>query len=267
MPRSGSFVRGLLVAGGVVLPSIASAQLPGYAPTSGKYRVETQIKIAQSMMGQTQEFDNASKQLLSVVLAGGAPAMDLTIVLDSMSSTSSAPGGAPDVSALLGLKLIGKMAPTGLVTDEKAVDKAGTEPKTPIAQSLKTLFPRLRTGAKVGDSWVDTSTSKANQNGIETTTTTVTTYTYAGDTTAAGGKAAKVTASAIAKVSGKGNAQGQDLALDGETKSSSTHVVAPAGTYLGGSTSVEAALNVTVEAMGMVIPITQKGTTKIERLP
>lgn len=267
MPRSGSLARRALLAGVIAFPAIASAQLPGYSPSTGKYRVDTQIKIAQSMMGQTQEFDNASKQLLSVALAGSAPSMDLTIVLDSMSSTSSAPGGAPDVSALLGLKLTGKMNPTGAVSGEKAVDKAGAEPQGPVAASLKTLFPRLKVGAKVGETWVDTSTTKANQNGIETTTTTVTTYTYAGDSTVAGGKTAKVTAVSVAKVAGKGNAQGQDLSLEGETKSNSTYLVAPAGTFVGGTSSVDAALNVTVEAMGMVIPITQKGTTKIERVP
>jgi len=43
--------------------------------------------------------------------------------------------------------------------------------------------------------------------------------------------------------------------------------VAPTGTFLGGASAIEAALNVTVEAMGMVIPITQKGTSKVERVP
>ncbi|MCE2940574.1 MAG: hypothetical protein ACK53A_02395 [Gemmatimonadota bacterium] len=267
MPRSGSLVRLVLAAGSVALPAVASAQLPGYAPSTGKYRVDSQIKITQSMGGSTQEFDNASKQLLSVSLAGRAPTMDLLIVLDSMSTSASIPEAATDPAPLLGMKLTGKMNPAGAISEEKAVDKAGAEPPSPVAQSLRTLFPRIKPGAKVGESWVDTTTTKANQNGIETTTTTVTTYTYAADSAAAGGKAAKITAVATSKVAGKGNAQGQDLSLEGETKSTSTYLVAPTGTFLGGASAIEAALNVTVEAMGMVIPITQKGTSKVERVP
>ncbi|MCU0623079.1 MAG: hypothetical protein MUF53_04345 [Gemmatimonadaceae bacterium] len=267
MPRCGSFVRGLLALGVVAVPAIASAQLPGYSASTGKYRVESQLKITQSMMGQTQEIENASKQLLSIALAGSAPALDLTMVVDSISMTASMPGAAPDMSALMGMKLTGKISPAGAISGEKAMDKAGAEPQSPVAQSLKTLFPRIKPGAKVGESWVDTTTAKANQNGIETTTTTITTYTYAADTSAASGKAAKITAVATAKVAGKGNAQGQELSLEGETKSTSAFLVATSGTFLGGTSDIEASINVTVEAMGMVIPITQKGTNKVERLP
>lgn len=267
MPRSGSFARGLLAVGVFAVPAVASAQLAGYSPSTGKYRVESQIKISQSMMGQTQEFDNGTKQVLTVAMAGAAPSLDLTIVLDSASATSSMPGAAPDMAALLGMKLTGKISAAGQVSGDKTVDKAGAEPKSPVAQSLRTIFPRLKPGANRGDTWEVTDTTKANQNGIETTTIQTTKYTYAGDTTLGTIKAARITAESMAKVAGKGNAQGQDLSLEGETKSSSWFHMASAGTFLGGMSNIDASINVTVEAMGMVIPITQKGTNKVERLP
>jgi hypothetical protein len=249
----------------IAVPAVAAAQLPAYAPSAAKYRVETLINIAQSAMGQTMEFTSTSKQLISVNIAGGAPAFDLTMVLDSISATSTSPQPMPDNSGLVGMKLTGKIGPNGLVSDEKAVDKAGVDPKTPIAQSLKTLFPKLQPGAKVGESWKDSSLTKGSQGGIETTTITLTTYKYDGDSTVAGTKFAKVSAAADAKVSGKGNAQGQDLSLDGTSKSTSVYLIATTGVFHGGTTQFQADLNVTVEAMGMVVPITQKGTNKVER--
>lgn len=217
------------------------------------------------MMGQSVEFTTTSKQLISVNVAGAAPTFDLTMVLDSISATSTSPQPMPDNSALMGLKIIGKMGPNGAVTDEKAMDKAGVDPKTPVSQSLKSLLPKLQPGAKIGDAWKDSSTTKGSQGGIETTTITLTSYKYEGDSTVAGTKYAKVSSLADAKVSGKGNAQGQDLSLEGTSKTTSVYLIAPSGAFQGGTSQFQADLNVTVEAMGMVIPITQKGTSKVER--
>lgn len=247
-------------------PSLASAQLAGYVAGSGKYRVESDVKIVQNMGGQSMEFGTTSRQLLSVSLAGGAPSFDLTMVLDSLAVTVTGPMPAPDPSGAIGMRLTGKVGADGVISAEKAVDKAGSEVKDQSALALRNFFPRLRPGAKIGETWTDSSTTKVNQGGIDLVTNTTSTYTYAGDTTVAAGRAARITLTAVGKLSGKGNAQGQDISLEGDVKNTATLLVL-GGTFLGGTSTVSTSQNITVEAMGMVIPMTQSGTTTITRLP
>lgn len=255
----------LLVVAAAV-PSLASAQLTGYAAGAGKYRVESSLKIVQSMMGQTMEIGTTSRQLLSVSLGGAAPALDLTVVLDSLGVSMTGPAPAPDPSGAQGMRLTGKVTPDGTVSNEKTVDKAGAEVKDQTAMSLRSFLPRLRIGAKVGESWVDSATTTVNQNGIDVLTKTTTTYSYVSDTAVAGGRAARIALTTVGKLTGKGSVQGQDVSVEGDFKNTGTLLV-QGGTFIGGTTTQAGNQNVTVEAMGMVIPITQNGTTTIMRLP
>lgn len=247
-------------------PAAVDAQLSAYKPSTGKYKVESNVKVAQTMMGQTQEFETNSKQQLTIAITGAAPTMDMSVVLDSIAVTSTAPGANTDQSAMLGTKVTAKLSAAGATSDTKAVDKTGAEVKNPAITQIASLLPRLKPGAKLGESWVDTTKTTANQNGIETTTNTITTYTYASDTTVGSAKMAKVNAVSTAKITGKGNAQGQDISLDGESKQTSMYLVAPSGALTGGSGNAEINMSITVEAMGLVIPMTQKVMTKIDKV-
>jgi hypothetical protein len=260
-------VRAFAAVAVMTAPAVAQSALGPYAPAAAKYKVTSNTKVAQTMMGQTQEFESSNNQVLSMSMAKAADALALTLTLDSASVTSTAPGAAPDVSALIGLKFAGTVAPNGKVTSGELTDKAGAVSKSPIGNGLRAFLPRLQLGATKGASWVDSSSSTTSQNGADVTTNTVVTYTFAGDTSVAGAKAWKITGASVGKVSGKGNMQGSDFTIEGDVKGLTTSVVSTAGILLGQSGDSDSNLTVTVEAAGLVIPITQKTTAKVDKLP
>lgn len=255
---------------GVVLfvsPLAAGAQLAGYAPASAKYRVSDETKVVQTVMGNTQEISTSSNQFLTLQLGGAAPAFDFKVTLDSLQISNSMGMPTPPTTELNGANVSAKLSPDGRITDPKALMTSGKELDGSIAQGLRQFLPVLRPGAKPGDTWVDSINLTGRQNGLDVTTTGARNYRYAGDTTIAGTRAARITAEATSKLSGKGVQQGQELTLEGTVKSTSLWLVSASGQFLGGTSTASGDLEITVAAMGMVIPMSQSVSSKVDRLP
>jgi hypothetical protein len=219
------------------------------------------------MMGQAQEFESTTNQLMSMFVAKAGDALALTMVLDSATITSTAPDGAPDLSEAIGLKFAGMMALNGKVASSQVTDKSGAPSTSQFAGNMRSILPRLQLGASTGATWVDSSTSTTKQNDADVTTATVVTHTLAGDTTVAGIKAWKIVAASAGKVSGAGNRMGADYSIAGDVTGLSTSLVSVSGILLGITSDTVTNLVVTVESAGMTIPILQKSTTTIEKLP
>ena len=64
-----SLVALALTAPVVALPTQAVAQSFEYAAGTGQYRITLKTKIAQEAMGQKQEFESSSNQLVTITLA------------------------------------------------------------------------------------------------------------------------------------------------------------------------------------------------------
>ena len=64
----------LALALSIALPTIAAAQGFEYAPGSARYRVVQTTKAAQEIMGQKQEIESSSNQVMTVTLARSAKA-------------------------------------------------------------------------------------------------------------------------------------------------------------------------------------------------
>jgi hypothetical protein len=262
-----SAVRALALATLVASPAAAQTVIAPYAPVSAKYRATNVVSTEQSAMGQTMTFAITTKQLVSLALSGSAPTLDLSIKLDSLTSESDNPMvPVPDASSLLGTTFTGKVGVDGTKGAGKLTNAAGEETNNPIAAALNSFLPKIKVGAKAGDSWTDSSETNQLQNGGIVKATTVTQYTHAGDTTFAGVSAIKVTVSGNTKIEGTGNMQGSDFTVEGTGKTAGAYFLGRDGTLLGGDTTNDADITISVEAVGMVIPMKQSTKSKVEKV-
>ena len=251
----------------VVAPVAAQNTLGAYAPVAAKYHITSKGKTSQVMMGQAQEFETSSNQLLSLAVAKAGDALSLTMTLDSATVTSGAPTGAPDMSSAIGMKFIGAMALDGKVSSSQVLDKSGVVSTSDFASNLRSILPRLRIGATKGTVWVDSFTVLGKQGDADLTSQSVVNYTLAGDTMVAGTKAWKVVGVSATKINGKGSRMGSDYTIDGNVKGTMTAVVSTAGILLGQVSESDTNISVNVPAAQMTIPIVQHGTVQVDKLP
>ncbi len=250
------------------LPFVARAQdvKLGYAPQTATFVINSTTKVAQEMMGQKQEGESNAMQRMSLVTtAKGGGQLEYAVTLDTMSATTSM-GPAPDLSKVIGLKFTGIMATNGKTISGDVTVPTGGDAKSPQANALRTFLPLLGTNLKVGAEWTDSvAVSVSQANGAEVKQVTKFNYRLVGDTAVDGMKAWKIAAESKTAITGSGNMQGQNFSIEGTGTGSGTHVISTDGKYLGRAGKDETNLTVTVDAMGLVIPITQSSVVTVSR--
>jgi len=251
----------------LVAPVAAQSTLGAYAPVAAKYHIASIGKTSQVMMGQAQEFETTSNQLLSLAVAKAGDALSLTMTLDSATVTTGAPTGAPDMSSAIGMKFVGGMALDGKIASSQITDKTGGVSTSDFASNMRSILPRLRVGASKGAAWVDSTKSVGKQGDADLTSESVVNYTFIGDTIVAGTKAWKIVGVSATKLTGKGSRMGSDYTIAGDVKGTSTSVVSTAGVLLGQVSESESNLSVDVPAAQMTIPIVQHSTVKVDKVP
>ncbi len=251
----------------VTAPLAAQASLTGYGPVNGRYRVVSAGQSSQVMMGETQAFDSKSDQVFTLRITKGGDALSQVMTLDSVTASSTSPVPLPDMSSAIGLTFTGTMDVSGKVATSTVTDKMGAASTSPMATNMRSFLPRLKVGAKVASSWVDTATTVTKQNGADVTTTAVTTFTFVGDTTVSGTRSWKITSVSTGKISGAGNQQGADFTIGGTVNGSGTFILSMDGVLLGVALGSTVNMLVEVPMASMTIPITQKQTTTITKLP
>jgi len=257
----------LTLALSLAAPLSAQGSLSGYTPFSSRYRVVSSMQISQVVQGQSMDSEMSANQLNSLVLAKDGGAFALTITLDSISASTTGAAPQADPNAAMGLKYTATMAPDGHVTTSTVTDKSGNPSDSPFAANLRSFLPRLKAGATPGTTWADTTTTTRPQNGGTVTTVITTTYTLVGDTTFAGAKDWKLAAVSSGAVSGTGNQQGADYTIKGSINGAGTLVVGAGGALHAADLTSDAKMTIDVPMAGMQIPVTQKQTTKITRVP
>lgn len=248
-------------------PLGAQSSLPAYTPQKAQYRVVTNSHSVQSAMGQSQESDTKSAEVLTVAIVKNGTGLSMTMTLDSVAQTTTAPMPLPDASAAIGLKFSAAMDPDGHVATSVVTDKAGNPSDSPLATSMRSFLPRLKVGATVGTSWVDTTNSTRQQGGGTVTTMMITTYKLAGDTTMSGAKQWKISSTSVGKVSGNGNQNGADFTIKGDITGTGILMVGTDGALTAANSTNDVNLLVDVPMAGMQIPITQQDTRTITRVP
>ncbi len=263
--------RTLLLAAVVAAPTsnrlLAQSALPGYGPTSGRYRVDVVTKQSQVQMGQTMEFTSTNNRLMRLTVTKSGTALSLSMTTDSATATATAPAPAPDVSGLIGATLTGGMGTDGHMATSAVTDKAGNPMDAAAALAMRSFLPRLKVGALPGTSWSDTTNTKGNQNGAEVSTVAFVTYTLAGDTTVAGARGWKLTSTSTGTIDGTGNSGGADFTIKGTMTGQGIMIIGAGGVFAGGTTTNDIKMTVDVPMASMQIPITQQTTTTYSRMP
>ncbi|MBI2795552.1 MAG: hypothetical protein HYX65_02475 [Gemmatimonadetes bacterium] len=249
------------------LPPLAGAQGLAYTPQSARYVVTSRIHTVQEVMGQKQEVDASYEQRLSLqATARSHGQLDVSLSLDTLAITQSM-GMSPDVSKMIGTKFAGVIGTNGRIVSGSVTVPTGGDTLAPQANGLRTFLPILLEGAKVGGTWNDTVRADVVQpNGSKLKQLIVFTYTFAGDTAVNGTRALKVRYEANTALNGTGNMQGSDYSIEGKSKGVGIALLSSSGQYLGREGSEESNLTVTVEAQGLVIPITQTSAVRIALL-
>jgi hypothetical protein len=245
----------------------AGAQgLPAYGPGKVQYKISNTVATVQTMMGNVQSAEVMTDQVVTIGLAKDGAGLKLTMSLDSLNAKSNNPMvPAPDMSDLLGVTLTGAMGLDGKVEKFDLMAKGGGAATSPAALAFRPMLPKIKVGAKLGESWSDSTTTNQKQNGADVQTTLLTTAKYASDTTVNGAKAYKITVSGSMKVMGSGNQMGADFSISGTGKTDTTILLGADGVLIGLTSDSASDMMIDVPQANMQIPMQMKNTSAMVR--
>ena len=247
-----------------VTGTAAHAQSFEYAPGTATYRVSQSTKGTQEAMGQKNEMEGTSNQVVTVSLARSAKdTVTMNVTIDSITSSMAMP---QMLERFTGMMVTAKLSPVGVFYSVQAANDKGGPDGAALRQALGGFLPRLRASLSKGATWTDTSVNKLNQNGLEIERKTVSTYRVEGDTTIGGQASWKIARADSISMTGSGNTANGPMTMEGTSKSNGTVFVTSRGVYLGGQGTEDAQLRFVVAANGMEIGMTQSSTTKVEKI-
>jgi hypothetical protein len=256
--------RRIAVALTFAMAAAAEAQSFAYAPGTATYRISQDTKASQEAMGQKNEMEGTSTQVLTIALARSArDTLTMNVTVDSISSSMGMP---QMLDQFIGMMVTAKVSPVGEVYSTKAGNDKGGADAVPLHQELGGFLPRLRATLTRGATWTDTAVNKLTQNGLEIERKTVSTYRVEGDTTIAGQSSWKIAKSDSIAMSGSGNTANGPMTMEGTSRGNGTLFVTPQGLYLGGEGTRDDQLRFVVAANGMEVGMTQSTRLKIEKV-
>lgn len=256
----------LVLALSFALPAAAVAQGFVYAPGASQYRITQKTKAAQEAMGQKQEFESSSNQLLSVTIERPVKdTMGMTVVLDSIVSMGPM-GPTPGLDKLMGMKIVAKLSPFGVYYSSVAPKDDSIPNAASLAEAMGSFLPRIRGTLAKGTTWTDTTTGRAKQGGIDVDRRVITKTTVAGDTVVAGEKGWKLDRETTTTLSGSGTAQGQPMTMEGSSTGKGALFITQKGVFVGGEGSEDASIKILLAANGMEIGVTTSTATKVEKV-
>lgn len=248
-------------------PGVARAQGFSYAAGTGQYRITSSMKGAQEAMGQRQEIESSSNQLVTIVVSRASrDTLNLVTTLDSIQVVGPMGMTPPGMDKLPGTKVTAKISPTGQVYSAKGPSADSLPNAEQLIEELSNVLPKMRANIAAGASWIDSVTRKGNQGGIDIERQIVATYTVAGDTTVSGQKAWKIARKANTTLTGSGAQGGQPMTLEGTSTGTGTMVVTANGNFLGYTNEEAVNIKVLLAANGMEVGVTQNATTKVEKV-
>lgn len=251
----------------LALPAASVAQGFEYTPSTGQYRIASSTKGVQEMMGQKQEGETSSNQLMTVTLA--RPVKDtlmMTVVLDSLSIVGPMGMTPPGLDKLVGMKITAKLSPFGMFYSAEGPKDSSMATVNQLVEGLRGFLPRIKGKLTPGATWTDTISGKVNQGPFEVERRVISKFTVVGDTTVGGEKSWKIARESSTSLSGSGAPQGQPATMEGTSNAKSTILVSRKGVFVGSNSEDQANIKVVLAASGMEIGITQTATTKIEKV-
>ena len=242
---------------------VVHAQAFEYATGPSRYKIVSQQKITQEMMGQKNEAELKGEQLISVnVDRKSKDTLSVNVVVDSISMVHSM-AGVMDLSSAKGLKVSSLISPTGVVYSSTFPDSGMA---AEVGDDLARILPRISRTLAVGATWVDTLGGKTKRGGIDLDRTTIANSKVVGDTTIDGDKAWKIARASESKLSGSGSTQGQPVTLEATSTGNAFVYVSPKGTFVKLDGKEDIKIKITLVANGMEIGMNMENTQQLTRL-
>jgi hypothetical protein len=250
-------------------PTPAPAPLR-YAAGSGHYRLESQSHVEQEMMGQSNAVDLSTKALMTVDMADSAGNLGVAITIDSLDVVMPAgmPGPDPaELAAARGQTVQLVSSPRGETVSLTPPDGASPTLRQ-IAMGFRQFLPQLPEGVPdSGTTWSDSSSMTVPSQGIALTVHTTSVHRVVGWEDHEGTRALHLATTSSYTLSGSGQAQGQEVDLNGGGHRIADAFVSAAGVYLGGTLADSSLVNANVVTAGIVVPVRSKTRTTYSRLP
>lgn len=227
-------------------------------PTTTRYKIElkSETTIDLSVLGAPVQVQTVNLSAWMMVrLADSAGGRSLFVKVDSMLFDGTAPVTRESLDSVKGAEV------RGFVNRSNQLSNLTVTPSSSMLAGqvqglMHNFFPRMKTGAKVGETWLDTTTVRDETGGNNTTTVVVTNYTAGGVETQAGVAAVKLATKGTSTVTGtlESPATGT-MELEGNGTSTGTVFVGPDGRLLGITSSANHDQRVKLSMAPALIPV------------
>jgi len=258
---------------GAILLGLANAghPKPAAAPITTHYRIETKTETTVDLSGVGQPNQQVNLGIVSwiaVTLSDTTGGKVVHVVVDSLKYD----GGAPQltqasVDSARGGTLHAFLDATGHIQNIVA-HPAENAFLSDVQGVIHSFFPKVRAGAKAGDTWVDTVEVNNNQNGSNITSKFTINYTAGDHSTISGVQAIKLSAKSSATMSGTAqNPMGGPMEVEGTVNGSSESYIGADGRYLGGNSSATSNQLLKVAMAPAPIPVKTLRTVTVSVIP
>jgi hypothetical protein len=252
-------VAGPLPSGGPAVP----------APVSTRYKVEIkgETTIDLSVLGapvQVQTANLSAWMLIRLNDSAGGKAIYLKV--DSLTFDGSAAVSRESLDSAQGGEIRGFVNAANRVSDLSANNSSTLLGQ--IKVMVHSFFPRVKAGAKPGETWTDTTTVLDESGGNSLTNVVVTTYTAAGTETRAGVATGKLDTRSSSTVTGTMQSpMTGPMEVEGTSTTTGTLFVGPDGRFWGASYNSNHDQRVKLAMAPTLIPVKTVQTVMVTVLP
>ena len=251
------------------IPASRAATDPGslrYGPHSGRYRFEQSLHVTQDVMGNVTNVDATTLMLISTAVAAGEGGnLAGTFTVDSVSGTSTVPGGTDAIAGSRGKTWRTVFTPLGHGVDFTPPDTSTVSSQT--GELFREFLPILPASLAPGTSWIDTVRQTPGQPGMTIRSQSIRQNRVVGWEMHDGVRALKIATTGATTITGEGEAQGQQLSMNGTGISVAERFISAAGLFLGSTVQDSSNINISVVSAGIDVPVRQVRRSTTTRLP
>jgi len=221
----------------LVFAAPLGAQSFAYTPGTQRYRIEIATQNARDQNGgrAPAEFDYTTTQVVTVQLTKqSTDTLGVTVTIDSINQETALDAPKQDLSWAKGVKLTGKVSPTGQVYAFEAPANVNANVRG-LYDGFRFFLPALHAPIASGSSWADTSKQRTGRRGAfdSVSTQRIVMSKVTGDTTFAGQRAWRIERTGSIALSGQGTEGGKVLRVAGDGTIRGVQYIGVTGVYLG----------------------------------
>lgn len=239
------------------LGALAISGAAAAKPTTTHYRVDQtieQVLDASAIGGSEQRQRFTVSTYLTITLNDSAGGRALHAVVDSMRGDSTTPVPQAVLDSARGIALHGFVAAGGRLDTIAPVHESPLAPQ--LTGVVRQLFPKVRSGVKVGDGWADTTESTSPAGGGSMAIKRITNYKATGSEARNGVKATKIETTFTASVNGTQQTPNGPANIEGTGTGNEAYYLGPDGLYLGGTSTQNSKLTISGKFAPKPLPVT-----------